>query len=226
MSQNSSCIEKETLVDYLYGGGDAAGRRRVDAHLRSCASCAEEIHSLADVRRTIEAWEPPDAGLGFRVVADASGPAPARSRRRPAWALAAAAVLAVAAAALIVRPEIELRSDERVLRIGWRGGATEGVAEAGSSASPSDLEAAAGSAMDPLEPTVRGTPRGSAGRGRRRRLRSPGRAEPGTGDGGRGVVAANPRADSRRCRGPSGDPRGHAPGLGATMKMSGARTKA
>ena len=142
------------------GGATPPGGRRVDAHLRSCASCAEEIRSLADVRRTIEAWEPPDAGLGFRVVADASGPAPARSRRRPAWALAAAAVLAVAAAALIVRPEIELRSDERVLRIGWRGGATEGVAEAGSSASPSDLEAAAGSAMDPLEPTVRGTPAG------------------------------------------------------------------
>ena len=161
MSQNSSCIEKDALVDYLYGGGDADARRRVDAHLRSCASCAEEIRSLADVRRTLETWEPPDAGLGFRVVADASGPARARPHWRPVRSLAAAAVLAVAAAALIVRPEIELRSDERALRIGWRGGETEVVAEAGSSASPSDPEAAGRSAMEPpLEPTVRGTPAG------------------------------------------------------------------
>ena len=161
MSQNSICLEKEALVDYLYGGGDADARRRVDAHLRSCASCAEEIRSLADVRRTIETWEPPDAGLGFRVVAEANTPARARPRWRPVWALAAAAVLAVAAAALVVRPEIELRSDERVLRIGWRGGEPEAVAEAGSSASPSEPEAAGRSAMDPpVEPTVRGTPAG------------------------------------------------------------------
>ena len=161
MSRNSSCIEKEALVDFLYGESDADVRRRVDAHLRSCAGCAREMRSLADVRRTIESWEPPDAGLGFRVVADANGPAWARARWRPAWALAAAAVLAVAAAALIVRPEIELKSDERVLRIGWRGGETEAAVDAGSSASPSDPEAAGRSATEPPpEPTVRGTPAG------------------------------------------------------------------
>ena len=95
------------------------------------------------------------------MVAEANTPARARPRRRPVWALAAAAVLAVAAAALVVRPEIELRSDERVLRIGWRGGEPAAVAEAGSSASPSEPEAAGRSTMEPLvEPTVRGTPAG------------------------------------------------------------------
>jgi anti-sigma factor RsiW len=160
MNQTRSCIEKEALVDYLYGESDADARRRVDAHLGSCARCADEIRSLTAVRGTIETWEPPDAAPGFRVAAEVDEPSPARIRWRPAWALAAAAVLAVAAA-LIVRPEIELGADGMVLRIGWRGGETEVVAEAGSSASPSDPEAAGRSAMEPpLEPTVRGTPAG------------------------------------------------------------------
>lgn len=158
MSQNSTCIGKEALVDHLYGESDPAARRRVDEHLRSCARCAGEIGSLADVRRTIEAWEPPDADLGFRVVAGAGG-ARVPVYRRPAWALAAAAVLAVAAATVIVRPEIELRGDGMVLRIGWAGGGTE--AEAGSSGRPSDPAAPRRPAAAPApEPTVAGTPAG------------------------------------------------------------------
>ena len=156
MSQNSSCIGREALVDHLYGESDAAARRRVDAHLRSCARCAGEIRSLTDVRRTIEAWEPPEADLGFGVVASAG-----RTRvpvyRRPAWALAAAAVLAVAAATLIVRPEVELRGDGMVLRIGWAGG-TGPEAEPGGR--PSDPGAPRRPAAPGPEPTVAGTPAG------------------------------------------------------------------
>lgn len=159
MSQNSSCIGQEALVDYLYGESDAVARRRIDAHLRSCARCAGEIGSLTDVRRTIEAWEPPDADLGFRVVASAGGTR-VPVHRRPAWALAAAAVLAVAAATVIVRPEVELRGDGMVLRIGWAGG-TAAEAEAGGR--PSDPAAprrpAAAPAPGPA-PTVAGTPAG------------------------------------------------------------------
>ena len=130
MSENGTCIEKAALVDYLYGESDAEARSRVDAHLRSCERCAGELRSLTDVRGTIAAWEPPDADLGFRVVAEARRPVPARPRWRPAWALAAAAVLAVAAA-LVIRPEIEVRSGGSVLRIGWSGGGAGAPAGSG-----------------------------------------------------------------------------------------------
>ncbi len=163
MSENGTCIEKEALVDYLYGESHADARSRVDAHLRSCERCAGEFRSLTDVRGTIAAWEPPDADLGFRVVADAGGPSPARARWRPAWALAAAAVLAVAAVALIVRPEIEVTSGGSVLRIGWSGGGTGTPAvsggapgESGRAATESDARPAA----EPSGPTLRGTPAG------------------------------------------------------------------
>ena len=157
MSEKSTCIGKEALVDHLYGESDADARRRVDAHLRSCVRCADEMRSLTEVRRTIGAWEPPDADLGFRVVADQDRPARARPRWRPAWALAAAALLAATASALIVRPEIELRSGERVLRIGWSGGGA--VAPAGDGRSEPD--AGRPSAAEPLPgPTLRGTPAG------------------------------------------------------------------
>ena len=160
MSQTSSCIDKEALVDYLYGESDADARRRVDAHLRSCARCADEIGSLTAVRRTIETWEPHGADPGFRLVADPGTPSPARAGWRPAWALAAAAVLAVAAA-LIVRPEIELGADGMVLRIGWRGGETGAAAEAEGGRPPSDPGAMGRPAADPPPaPTVLGTPVG------------------------------------------------------------------
>ena len=163
MNETSSCIEKEALVDYLYGESDAAARRRVDVHLRSCARCADEIGSLTAVRRTIETWEPPGADPGLRMVADVKGTSPARAGWSPAWALAAAAVLAVAAA-LIVRPEIELGADGMVLRIGWRGGAPDAAAgstAAESSRPPSDAGAAGRPVADPPPArTVRGTPAG------------------------------------------------------------------
>ena len=159
MSEKSSCIEKEALVDYLYGESDADARRRVDAHLGSCARCAGEMESLTDVRRTIEAWEPPGADLGFSVVAAAGRPR-ARVRWRRAWALAAAAVLAVAAtAALVVRPEVEVRSGEMVLRIGWSDGGAGAPAEAGGSPSEPDAMRPSGSEPPP-GPTLPGTPAG------------------------------------------------------------------
>ena len=159
MSEKSSCIEKEALIDYLYGESDADARRRVDAHLRSCARCADEVRSMTDLRRTIGAWEPPDADLGFRMVAGAGRPARARARWRSTLALAAAAVLAVAAAGLVLRPEIDLPIGDRVLRIGWSDG--ERAAPAGSNTQPSGPDAARPSAVEaPAGPTLRGTPAG------------------------------------------------------------------
>ena len=157
---HDSCVEKEALVDHLYRESDAEARRRVDAHVRTCARCAGELRALADARRTLQAWEPPDADLGFRVVAGSVGPSRVGFRWRPARALAAAVVLAATATALIVRPEVELRGDGMVLRIGWRGDETVTPAAVAPSGRPPVLDAARPAAEPPPGPTVPGTPAG------------------------------------------------------------------
>ena len=88
----------------------------------------------------------------------ADAPAPARRGWRPAWALAAAAVLVVASA-LVFRPEIEVRSGETVLHVGWSGGGTRAPAAPGGP--PAEPDAARPSAVEPPPgPTLRGTPAG------------------------------------------------------------------
>ena len=47
MTTTFSCDDKATLIAYLYGDVDAATRQRVDAHLETCARCAEEVTALA-----------------------------------------------------------------------------------------------------------------------------------------------------------------------------------
>ena len=94
-------IEQEQLLDYLYGEADASARARVEEHTRSCPQCAAEVGELRNVRATLGEWGPPEAELGFRLVSkrdEASfGPAPpswaARTLRPRMRGLAAAAVL-------------------------------------------------------------------------------------------------------------------------------------
>ena len=76
MTETNNCVEKDALIDYLYGEVDAHARTRVDAHLRICEQCADEIRELKEVRGTLDAWAPPEVELGFRVVSDAD-PMPA-----------------------------------------------------------------------------------------------------------------------------------------------------
>ena len=127
MTDMKSCIETEAMVDFLYGEADADARSRVEAHLHRCVRCADEVRGLKEVRGTLEAWTPPDAELGFQVVAAHPEPAaPSRwGRLRPAWGLAAAAVVVVATAAAITKPELEIGRGEMVLRIGWSDSASD-----------------------------------------------------------------------------------------------------
>lgn len=160
MTETNSCVEKDALIDYLYGEVDADARTRVEAHLRSCEPCADEVRELTDVRGTFEAWAPPAAGLGFRVVSDAhSEPAPVsfwgRLRHPPAWGLAAAAVLVLAAGAAITRPELEIGRGEMVLRLGWSDTASDVVTQP-ESASRSDQATLAAEPRQQLQP-LRGT---------------------------------------------------------------------
>ena len=124
MIETNSCVEKDALIDYLYGESDRAARTCVEAHLRGCAQCADEVRGLTNVRSTLEAWAPPEAELGFRLVSDAHRePAPVsfwdRLWHPPAWGVAVVSVLVLAAAWAITKPELEIGRGEMVFRIGW-----------------------------------------------------------------------------------------------------------
>ncbi len=162
MTEMNSCVEKDALIDYLYGEADRDARTRVEAHLRGCEQCADEVRGLTNVRGRLEAWAPPEADLGFRVVSDAR-PAPVpvsfwgRHRHSPAWGLAAAAVVILAVAAAITKPELEIGRGEMVLRLGWSDPASNPATEPGvEPASRLDLETPANEPRRRLQP-LRGT---------------------------------------------------------------------
>lgn len=130
MSQPSrpvfECGDADALVSYLYDDLSPADRRAIDAHVASCASCADEVEGLRATRGVLASWVPPDAELGFRIVQGppATVASIAASRRRawtavPGWLQAAAAVLMVASAAAIAH--VQVRYDDRGVTVstGW-----------------------------------------------------------------------------------------------------------
>jgi len=125
MTTTFTCDDKATLIAYLYGDVDAATRQRVDAHLETCARCAEEITALGDVRAELSLWVPPDAELGFAIVkksAPQTAPVlrPAEWWRTvPAWAQAAAAVLVLAAGLGIANLQVRSGPDGFSVSTGW-----------------------------------------------------------------------------------------------------------
>ena len=163
MTKTNACVEKDRLIDYLYGEADAEARTRVEAHLRSCTRCADEVGGLKDIRGTLEAWLPPEAELGFRLVSGAQ-PEPAsvsfwgQLRRPPAWGLATAAVLVLAVGATIARPEVRVGPDGMEIRIGWSEAGPVAATQPGVEvASQSDL-ATLGAVLRQEMQTLRGTP--------------------------------------------------------------------
>ena len=170
MTEINSCVEKDALIDYLYGEADAGARTRVEAHLRTCRPCADEVRGLEDVRGTLEVWVPPEAELGFRVVSDARPePAPVSfwSRRRPpVWGLATAAVLVLAVAAALVRPEVTFERGGMVLRFGWSEVGSEAALRSGEVAASPSAPALQGNQPRPEIAALRGTPVGAGSRSR------------------------------------------------------------
>ena len=125
MNTTFTCDDKATLIAYLYGDVDAATRQRVDAHLETCARCAEELTALGDVRAELSLWVPPDAELGFAIVKKSDQPTapvlrPAQWWRTvPAWAQAAAAVLVLAAGLGIANLQVRSGPDGFSVTTGW-----------------------------------------------------------------------------------------------------------
>ena len=130
----SDCPENEALVAYIYEECEAPERAQVERHLQTCAACAEELDGFAALRGTLRQWAPPDARLGFRIVADgdAADAAGAQSLRgwwlgalRPAWGVALAAT--VVAGAAIASVEVRYGDGGFVFRMGWAGSGTGGT---------------------------------------------------------------------------------------------------
>lgn len=123
MDPTSRCSHKEALVAYVYDECDAGARSEMEAHLRACDACAQEVRAFRSVQETIAAWAPPERPLGLRVVT------PDRASRRfwqrfawrPAWALAAAALLIVALVGALATVEVRYGQDGFVFRIGSAG---------------------------------------------------------------------------------------------------------
>src|SRR5687767_11182231 len=125
MNSTFACDDKATLIAYLYGEVDAATRASIEAHLETCARCAEEVSALGDVRAELSLWAPPDAQLGFAIVKTSEQPSaqvlrPAQWWRTvPRWAQAAAAVLVLAAGLGIANLQVRSGPDGFTVTTGW-----------------------------------------------------------------------------------------------------------
>lgn len=98
MSDTFTCGDHAALVSYLYDECTASERRAIGAHVAICGACTEELVALGATREHLALWSPPDAQLGFRIVADSAKSNVLRPGRwwhqpMPAWAQVAAAVL-------------------------------------------------------------------------------------------------------------------------------------
>ncbi len=124
----SDCPENEALVAYVYDECEPAERAHVERHLETCTACAAELDGFAVLRGTLREWAPPEARLGFRVVAEGDAEASgARSAStwwsggglRPAWGAALAATTVLVAGAAIASVEVRYGDGGFVFRMGW-----------------------------------------------------------------------------------------------------------
>ena len=127
----SDCPENEALVACIYDECEAAERARIERHLQTCTACAAELEGFAALRGTLQEWAPPQARLGFRIVADrdaetrgAAPPAGWFGALRPAWGLALAASTVVVVGAAIASVEVRYGDEGFVFRMGWTGSDT------------------------------------------------------------------------------------------------------
>jgi anti-sigma factor RsiW len=76
------CGDSAGLIAYAYGECEPAEHASVAAHAAQCPACAGELEAIADTRRLMAGWAPPEVSLGVRVTSETI---------RPAWLTAGAA---------------------------------------------------------------------------------------------------------------------------------------
>jgi hypothetical protein len=107
MEKTMDCSSfRDDMMDVLYGEADAETDARFEAHRSACASCRDEILSLANVRQNLQSWS---------VEAR---PAPRRFARlgwRP-LAAAAAVIVAFSTGLLVAKTEVQMRDGAVVVR--------------------------------------------------------------------------------------------------------------
>jgi anti-sigma factor RsiW len=117
----SACPDKEMLLHGLLDGElDAANAATFEAHLKTCAGCAEELRALQELRTRVAApgvsYRATEA-LRRRIEAMAATPAPAPRRLRAAapWAMSGGfAALAATFAIMLSLPNTAALEDELV----------------------------------------------------------------------------------------------------------------
>jgi anti-sigma factor RsiW len=149
---NFSCTDKDTLIAYVYGECDEALRGAVEAHLATCAACADEVGGFGRVRTALSEWTPPARVGSLRLVRDeeVAAPAPARVLRPARWwqapvpalARVAAGILLLAGGAALANLEVRYDSGGFAIRTGWQ------------KAPPAEAHNAVGQPVAPATPSV------------------------------------------------------------------------
>ena len=166
-----SCTDKDTLIAYVYGECDDALRGAVEAHLATCAACADEVGGFGRVRTTLSEWAPPDRVGSFRLVREeeAAAPAPARILRPARWwqapvlalAKVAAGILLFAGGAALANLEVRYDSGGFVVRTGWQKAPSADVRQAVDQRAAPAVQAGSGDDRRRLRSSRRGpTPPG------------------------------------------------------------------
>jgi hypothetical protein len=93
---------RDDLLDVLYGEASPETRRRIDAHVKTCSPCRDELAALRDVRADLQSWKAPE----MRPFLPRRSPL-----RAPLW-LATAAALLLATGGLVGLSGSELRYEE------------------------------------------------------------------------------------------------------------------
>lgn len=91
------CNDRERLIAYIYGDGDAADRQQIESHVETCDGCRQEIRELRRTREDLLAWDVPNHVSVWTPFAPPV--AVPWHRQVPRWAMAAAASLMLVAGA-------------------------------------------------------------------------------------------------------------------------------
>jgi Putative zinc-finger len=95
-NKTPNCDMREALVSYLYSEATTEESREVEAHLRGCSSCKQELDGFERVRASLQQWQLDDMPVVRVVSAPPRRPAIAVLKELisvlPLWSKAAGAI--------------------------------------------------------------------------------------------------------------------------------------